>query len=158
NPARPPSFTRSRGDCPICLSASAGNPEATQGRTASAGRLRLRNGSEAGGGVGGLGDGEAEVLVGIDGGVVDADFVVEVGAWGAAAEAEVADDVAALHALAGGDGGGGQMSEAGRDAVAVVHDHHAPVAAEHVREDYGAVGRGQHGTAIGGGDVHAGVE
>src|SRR5574341_2453499 len=91
--------------------------------------------SEAGGGVNGLGDGEAQVLVGVHRRVVDADLVVQVGSGGAAAEADVADGVAAAHALAGGHGEGGQVPEAGGGAVAVVDDHHAAVSAEEFGAD-----------------------
>ena len=45
----------------------------------------------------------AEVLVGINWGLVDADFVVEVRTSGASAEADVAEDVATVNILAGGD-------------------------------------------------------
>ena len=99
-----------------------------------------------------------EIFVGVYGDVVDADFVVEMGAGGASALANVADGVAAVDVLSGGDGEAGQVAVAGGDAVAVIEHDGASVAAEEVGEGDGTVGRRDHGRAYVGGDIDAGVE
>ena len=67
-------------------------------------------------------DRDAEVLVGIYWGVVDADFVVKMRARGASAFSNIANHVAAVNRLPGGDCKSGKVAIAGADAVAVV-DH-----------------------------------
>src|SRR6266404_2666293 len=112
----------------------------------------------AGGEDGHLREGAAQVLVRIYGDVVDADFVVEVRTGAAAAQADVAEHVAASNRLAGCDGETGQVAVACADAVRVLHDDDASVAAHDVGEGDNAVRRRQHGAAVAGGDVHAAVE
>ena len=112
----------------------------------------------AGGEAAQVGDGQAEIFVGVDWGIVDADFVVEMGAGGASAEADVADGVAAVDVLSGGDGEAGEMSVTGGDAVAVIDHDSATVSAEEVGEGDGAVGGGDDGGSDNGGNIDAGVE
>ena len=101
---------------------------------------------------------QAKIFVGVYGDVVDADFVVEMGAGGASALAYVADGVAAMDVLPGGDGEAREVAVASGDAVAVVEHDGASVAAEEVGEGDGAIGRRDHGRAYVGGDIDAGVE
>src|SRR5579872_5570644 len=96
----------------------------------------------------GVGDGHAQVLVGIDRSVVDTNFVVKVRAGGAAAGADVADGIAAMNLLAGGDGESGKMAVAGRDAVAVVEHDGLAVSAHEVGEGDNAVGGSDHRMAV----------
>src|ERR1700677_3284018 len=93
-----------------------------------------------------------------NGDVVDADFVVEMGAGGASALPNVADGIATVDVLSGGDSEAGKMAVAGGDAVAVVEHDGAPVAAEEVSEGDGAVGGGNYGRTYVGGDIDPGVE
>ncbi len=67
-------------------------------------------------------DCDAEVLVGIDGGVIDADFVVKMGAGRASAFSYITNHVAAMHRLSGSHRVAGKMAITGADAVAVI-DH-----------------------------------
>ena len=60
-----------------------------------------------------VGDGDAEILVGIDRGVVDAHFVVEVGTGRASAGPNIADYVAAVDVLSRSDGKTREMAVAG---------------------------------------------
>src|SRR6266404_8049571 len=87
----------------------------------------------------------AKVLIRIDGRVVDSDFVVKVGAGGASAEADIAENVAAVYVLAGGNTEAGQVSVASSDSVAVIHRYGAAVASQEICKGYGAIGRGQNG-------------
>ena len=105
-----------------------------------------------------MGHSEAQVLVGIHRGVVDADFVVEVRPGRASAEADVADGVAAMDVLSGGDGEARKVAEAGGDSVSMVDHNSASVAAQKISERNGAVGRSDHGRADTGGDIDTGVE
>ena len=79
-------------------------------------------------------------------------------AGGASALAYVADGVAAVDVLSGGDGEAGEVAVAGGNAVAVVEHDGASVASEEVGEGDGAVGGSDHGRAYVGGDIDAGVE
>src|SRR5579863_9674861 len=112
----------------------------------------------AGGESASVGHGQAEIFVGIDWGVVDADFVVEMGAGAASAIADVSDGVAAVDLLACSDREIGQVAVAGGDAVAVIENNGAAVAAHEVGEFDDAVGGRDHRLAHGSGNIHAGVE
>ena len=116
----------------------------------------FRAGLAACGEAAGVGDGEAEILVGVDGSVVDADFVVEMGSGAAAAEADESDGVAALDVLSGDDGEVCQVAIAGGDAVAVVKDDGASVASHEVGELHDAIGRGDDRLSEGSGNIHPG--
>ena len=105
-----------------------------------------------------MGDGHAKVFIGIDRSVVDADFVVEVRAGGAAAEADIADGVAAMHVLAGGDGEAGKMAVARRDAVSVIHHDGLAVSAHEIGEGDYAVGGRDDWMAIVAADIYAAVK
>src|ERR1700734_3947006 len=80
------------------------------------------------------------------------------GAGGTPAEADIADSIAAMNVLAGGDGEAGKMAVAGRDAVAVVHHNRFAVSAEEIGESDHAVGGGNDGLAVGASDIHATVK
>src|SRR5947209_4130185 len=101
---------------------------------------------------------EPQILVGIHRSVVDAHFVVQVRTGRASAEADVADGVAAVDVLPGGDGEAGKMAVAGGDAVSVVNHDGATVAAQKISESNCAVSRSDHGRADTGGDIDTGVE
>src|ERR1700760_2800505 len=116
-------------------------------------------GTVAGGLAGGeLLHGLAHVLVRIHRRVVDADLVVEVRAGGTAYAADVADDFAAVHILAGGDGESGEMAIESMDAVAVIEDDFLTVAAGGTCHQDGAVGRGADWLTHSSGDIDALVE
>src|SRR6266853_216919 len=79
-------------------------------------------------------------------------------ACGPSAEAYVADGVAAVNVLAGGDGEARKMAVAGCNSVSVVNHDGATVAAEEVGEGHGAVRGSNHRGAHVGGNIYAGVE
>src|ERR1700674_1115646 len=102
--------------------------------------------------------GQPTILVGIPRGVVDAIFVVGVRPGGASAEADVADGVAAMDVLSGGDGEARKMAVAGGDAMSMVNHDGASVAAQEIGEGNCAIGRSDHRRPDTGGDVNTGVE
>ena len=91
-------------------------------------------------------------------GVVDANFVMQMRPGAAAGKSDIADDLAALHALAVGHRKSRQMPVACGQAVAVINLDHAAVAVVEVREGDHAVGRRHYLLAIMRRDIHAGVE
>src|SRR4029077_2289427 len=105
-----------------------------------------------------VGDGHAEIFVGIDRGVVDANFIVEMGAGGASAQANVANGVAAMNLLSGSDGKAGEVAVAGRDAMAMVHRDQFAVSALEIREGDYTVGRCDHRVAVSTANIHAAVK
>jgi len=60
---------------------------------------------------------QPQILVGVYWDIVDADFVVKMRTSRASAEADVADGVATVDILSGGDGEAGKVAVAGRNAV-----------------------------------------
>ncbi len=96
--------------------------------------------------------------MGIDRSVVDADFVVEMGAGAASAFADVADGVSAVDVLARDAGEAAQVAVTGGDAMAVIDDDGASVAAHEVGEHDHAVRRGHHRLAVSGSDINAAME
>jgi hypothetical protein len=105
-----------------------------------------------------VGDCDAKVFIGIDWRVVDADFVVKMRAGGASAEAYVADGVAAVNVLAGGDGESRKMAVAGGDAVAVIHHEGFAVSAHEIGEGDDAVCRSDDGMAVVAANINAAVK
>src|SRR5258705_7368318 len=79
---------------------------------------------------------------------------MKVGAGGASAEADVAEYIAAVDVLAGGDTEAGQVSVAGGDSVAVIHRYGAAIASEEICKRYGAIGGGQDRRDYRGGGGH----
>src|SRR4051812_4495730 len=101
---------------------------------------------------------QTEILVRVHRRVVDADFVVQVRPGGASAEPDVADDVAALHALARGNVEAREMSVTRRDAVWMVDHDQSPVAVLQVGElDHAVCGRDDR-MSVRARDIYAGVE
>src|SRR5438105_15946278 len=105
-----------------------------------------------------MGYGQAQVFVGVHWRIVDANFVVEMRASGASAEAHIADGVAAVNVLAGGDGEARKMAVAGRNSVSMIDHDGAAIAAEEVGEGHGAIRGCNHRGAHIGGNIYAGVE
>ncbi len=83
---------------------------------------------------------------------------MEVRTGTAAAQANVADDVAAPHVLAGGDGEAGKVPEASDDSTAMFDDDRAAIAAQVVGEIDYPIRRRNHRLADNGGDIDSGVE
>ena len=102
---------------------------------------------------------QAQILMRIDGSVVDADFVVEVGTSAASALADVSDRVSAVYVLAGDAGEAAQVTIANcGNAVAVVHNHGASVAAHEVGKHDHAISGRKYGLAVVGSDINTTVE
>src|SRR3984885_560410 len=95
-----------------------------------------------------LRDSHTQVLVRIHGRVIDADFVVQVRSGGAPAGADVADGVATMNLLPGGDRKAGKVAVAGGDPVAVIQHDGLAISAKEVGEDDYAVGRSNHCVAV----------
>src|SRR5580704_3730231 len=105
-----------------------------------------------------VGDGHAEILVGIDGRVIDPDFIVEVRAGGASAEAHIANGVAAMDLLAGGYGEAGKVAVAGGDAVAVIDHDGLAVSTKEVGEGDHAIGGRDDGVTVRAANIHPAVK
>jgi len=89
-----------------------------------------------------VGDGHAEIFIGIDWSVVDADFVVKVRTGGPSAGANVPDGVAAMNLLSGRNREAGEVAVAGRDTMAMIHHNGLTISAHEVHEsDYAIGGR-----------------
>ena len=76
----------------------------------------------------------------------------------ASAQANVTDDVATAYVLSRSDRKAGKVSETGDDAVTVLQNHRATVAAHEICEIDDAVRRCHHRLANHGSDVNPGVE
>src|SRR5262249_42669419 len=105
-----------------------------------------------------VGDRNAEVLVRIDGRVVNADFVVQMGTGAASTEAYVTDNFTAAYMLTRADRKGREVAVACNDAVSVVENHRAAVAAHIVGEVHLAISRSHYRLAYDRGNIHSGVE
>src|SRR5580658_10337407 len=105
-----------------------------------------------------MSNGHAEILVGIDRGVVDADFVMKVGTSGASTGANVADRVATMNLLSGCDCEAGKVAVACGDAVAMIYHDRLAVSAQEVREGDHAIGGRDHRLAVGAANIHATVK
>src|SRR5437660_7393112 len=105
-----------------------------------------------------MGEGDAQVLIWIDGCVVDADFVVEVRAGRTATQADVTDHVAAVDFLAGRHGIPREVAIPSADAMPVIEHDGLAVSAEEVAERDHGVGRSNDLMPQVAADVHAGVE
>src|ERR1700683_756977 len=95
-----------------------------------------------------LRDSHTQVFVRISGLVIDGDFVVQVRSGGAPAGADVADGVATMNLLPGGDRQAGKGAAAGGEPVAVIQHDGLAISAKEVGEDDYAVGRSNHCVAV----------
>src|SRR5580658_191833 len=105
-----------------------------------------------------MGDGHAEVLVGIYRSVIDADFVVKMRPGGASALSDIANHVAAMHCLACRHRETGKMTIAGADAVAVIDHDCLAIAAQKIAKCDHPVGRGDNRGAIAAANINTAVE
>src|ERR1700757_1035945 len=105
-----------------------------------------------------VGNGDAEVFIGIDRDVVDANFVMEMRPGGASAFPNIADYVAPMHTLSSGNGETRKVPVAGADAVAVVDHDGFAVAAHHVGKGHDAIRRGDDLRAVAAADIDSAVK
>ena len=105
-----------------------------------------------------VGDGDAEVLIRIDGSIVDANFVVKMRTGRATAQPDIADGIAAMNVLSRCSSESGEVAVTSRNAMAMVNHKELAVSSHEIGEGDHAIRWGDNRMAIAAADIDSTVK